>query len=278
LPLPLLTCHVLDTGYCSASEHHLIRGGRRMPVHCHSIVALLKHPVHGWLLWDTGYAPRMLDATRRLPYRLYRWMTPLSISADLAIVGQLSRFGLSARDVRTVILSHFHADHTAGLLDFPEARIVASRAGYEDVARRSGWSALRRACLLSLLPADLEARADLVTELTRPPLGPLGLTHDLFGDGSVRLVALPGHARGQLGMLAQTEQGPRFFVADGCFLSRSYRDNIPPHWMTHGFIDNVREMHATIANLHAFAWANPDVALIPTHCPQTFATFVGRAP
>src|SRR5262245_15718756 len=60
---PPLECHILDTGYCLASEHHLICGGRHRTVHCHSIVALLRHPRHGWLLWDAGYAPRILKAT-----------------------------------------------------------------------------------------------------------------------------------------------------------------------------------------------------------------------
>ena len=59
---PVLRCHVLDTGYCTASEHHLIQGGRRRRLIVHSVAALLQHPQHGWLLWDAGYAPRLLDA------------------------------------------------------------------------------------------------------------------------------------------------------------------------------------------------------------------------
>src|SRR5437879_2775542 len=86
---PVLTCHVLDTGYCLASEHHLLRGGRRQKILCHSLAALLRHPRHGWLLWDAGYAPRLWEATRRLPFRLYRWATPLRLRDDLAIVAQL---------------------------------------------------------------------------------------------------------------------------------------------------------------------------------------------
>ena len=46
-----LTCRVLDTGHCLESEHHLIRGGRHVRIACHSIVALLHHPSHGWTLW-----------------------------------------------------------------------------------------------------------------------------------------------------------------------------------------------------------------------------------
>src|SRR5947209_20487677 len=99
-PEPVLACHVLDTGHCLASEHHLIRGGRRRRVACHSIVALLRHPRHGWMLWDAGYAPRLLEATRGVPFRLYRWATPLRLDPSLAVVAQLPRFGLAARDVR----------------------------------------------------------------------------------------------------------------------------------------------------------------------------------
>ena len=97
---PTLTqCHLLDTGYCTASEHHLIQGGQRKRVVVHSVAALLQHPTHGWLLWDAGYAPRLLDATRRLPFRLYRWVTPMHVRPELAVVAQLGRFGLEPRDV-----------------------------------------------------------------------------------------------------------------------------------------------------------------------------------
>ncbi len=278
MPETAVACHVLDTGYCLASEHHLIRGGRRVTIHCHSIVALLCHPTHGWLLWDTGYAPRMLDETRRLPYAVYRLTIPIRLDPQLAVVRQLNRFGLGACDVCTIILSHFHADHVAGLRDFPGARLVATRAGYDAVAGRTGWGAVRRAFLPGLMPEDFERRAQLLGPFAGAPLGCLGPTHDLFGDGAVRLVELPGHAHGQIGMLAQTKSGPLFFVADGCWLSRNYRENTPPHWMTHLMIDDVKAMKATIANLHRWAVENPSVPLIPTHCPETFQRFVGSKP
>src|SRR4051812_11536380 len=118
---PALRYHVLDTGYCLASEHHVIKGGRRRRFACHATVALLHHPQQGWLLWDTGYAPRMLDLTRRLPFRLYRLATPLRLRPEQAVIAQLPRLGIDPRQIRRVLISHFHADHIAGLRDFPEA-------------------------------------------------------------------------------------------------------------------------------------------------------------
>src|SRR5262245_53702803 len=66
-----VTCHILDTGYCLAHESLVMRGGARREIACHSLVALIHHPRHGWGLWDTGYAPRMLEATARWPFSLY---------------------------------------------------------------------------------------------------------------------------------------------------------------------------------------------------------------
>jgi len=268
---PSLTCHILDTGHCLAHEHHMIQGGARESVECHSIVALLLHPAHGWLLWDAGYAPRMLDATARFPYRLYRWLTPLRLRPELAAVAQLPRFGLTAADISAVIVSHFHADHESGLLDFPSSRYVTLPEAYASVARVHGLAALRRGHLPALMPTDFAARAAFLNRFDGPPLPALGPTCDYFGDGSLLLVRLPGHARGQLGLLAHTARGPIFFVADSCWLARSVQENRPPSLIGGLIADDTTQLAATIARLHTFAQARPDVLIVPSHCPATFA-------
>jgi len=272
-----LTCHVLDTGHCLALEKHLIRGGRHRTVVCHSLVALLGHPRQGWLLWDSGYAPRLWDATKRWPFRAYRWVTPLHLRPELAVVAQLARFGLTADDVRRIVISHFHADHVAGLRDFPKAELFASKAAYEDVAGRTGLRALWRAFVPALLPDDFGRRVVLLPEFAGAALDALGPTCDLFGDGSAVLVSLPGHARGQLGLLARTDRGKIFFVADSCWLSAAYRDNRPPARITHLFMDDATAMRTTLGHLHAFAHSHPDVAILPSHCPEAYEKYVGRA-
>lgn len=266
-----ITCYILDTGYCLASEHHLIAGGAHRTIACHSIAALLHHPTQGWLLWDTGYAPRMLDATRRWPWRLYRQATPLRLRPELAVVAQLGRWGLESGDIGHVIISHFHADHIAGLRDFSDASLIAHRAAYADVAQRHGLRALSRAFIPSLLPPDFEQRVTLLPSFDGPSLPGLGPTYDLFGDGLLRLVELPGHARGQIGLLAQTQRGPIFLAADGCWLTRSIRERRPPQWITSLFVDDRQAVRTTIDALHEFSQACPDVTLIPSHCPEAFA-------
>ncbi|MHB0938035.1 MAG: MBL fold metallo-hydrolase [Armatimonadota bacterium] len=263
--------HLLDTGYCLASEHHVLHGGRRHTLHCHALVALWRHPRHGWGLWDTGYAPRIWDATTAWPYRLYRHATPFRFGPEQAVIRQLPRFGLQASDIRHIILSHFHADHIAGLRDFPEARIIVSAAAYADIGGRRGFAAIRRALLPALLPDDLHVRAQCIASFTGPALPVLGPTHDLFGDGTLQLIDLPGHARGQMGLLMRSPRRQALFVADSAWISQSFRQNRPPHPCTHLICDNAHQLRDTLGRLHAFSLACPDVDLLPTHCPEVYA-------
>lgn len=267
---PTVRCHVLDTGYCIALESIVIRGGAWRPIALHSLVAVIEHPTHGWLLWDTGYAPRMFDATAQWPYSLYRRATPLHIRRDLAVVNQLARLSLVAGDIRRVLLSHFHADHLAGLRDFPTAEVIAYRVAFEDVAGRHGMPALRRAFLPALLPDDFASRATLLTDFAGPKISQLGPTHDLFGDGSLLLVPLPGHARGQLGLLANTDRGRVLFAADSCWLTRSIRERRPPSRLANPIADSPGALHCTLWRLHVFAAEHPDVRIVPSHCPEAF--------
>ncbi len=265
-----LQCHILNTGYCLAWEHHLMQGGQHRKIACHSLAALLYHPQQGWLLWDTGYAPRLLAATRHLPFLLYRYATPLRLQPELSVVAQLARWHLQPGAIQRVILSHFHADHIAGLRDFPEAEIIASEAAYEDIARRHGLRALQRAFIPALLPDDFDKRKRLLFSFDGPALPALGPTYDLFGDGSLLLMALPGHARGQMGLLAQTTRGPILFAADGCWLRRSIRERRPPARITLLIVDDAGAVRTTIDHLHEFALACPDVVIVPSHCPEAF--------
>ena len=273
-PTQFSQCHILDTGYCLALEAMTVRGGRFRVVHCHAIVALLEHPARGWMLFDTGYAPRLLDATRRWPARLYRLATPMRIEARLSVCSQLKRFGLVPGDIETILLSHLHADHVAGLRDFPGARFVLTRQAFENARELKGLRALKRGFVPELLPDDFEERATFLPRFDGPELGSLGASFDLWQDRSTQLIPFPGHARGQIGLLASTQNGQMFFVADGVWHRASLQSGRGPHPVTNLVVDNAREAAQTVLRLSEFARENPDVTMIPTHCPLAFAELV----
>jgi len=266
---------LLNTGFATTHRWILLRGAGLRSLQVPVTVALLHHPEHGWGLFDTGYAPRSREASRGWPYGIYHHVAPIRAGPEDTVAAQLGDAGLSTADLRWIVLSHFHADHVAGLRDFPRARLWATREGWEYVRARRGVPAVRRGILPQLFPPDLAERATFLDDFDAPPVEGLGGAWEIFGDGSARLVPLPGHARGQLGMLAHVRDaaGERevLFAADATWLSAAIRAQRPPHPVTRVFIDDFPALEHTLRRLHTFAAAHPEVRIVPTHCPEALA-------
>lgn len=258
---------MFDTGFCIARASLIARGTGWHNVQCHAPAFLLQHPTHGSILFDTGYAPRLAAAFAHWPERLYKYVTPTTFGTP--VVQHLAGIGVTAAQVSMVIVSHLHADHVGGLRDFPLAQFVVSVAALELQQRVYGIGAVRRGIVQSMFPDDFTARAHVIHAFDHDPLPHLGQTHDLFGDGSIRLMPLPGHARGQIGALVRSASGDLLLCADGAWTSQAWREVRPPHWMTGPMQDDMSALHDTLAALRAFAAARPDVTILPAHCPET---------
>ncbi|WP_254509239.1 NAD-dependent epimerase/dehydratase family protein [Anatilimnocola floriformis] len=267
------TCAVdvklFTTGYTPQPYYLAERGQGRNIIPFHATCALITHPQFGHFLFDTGYAPRFRTATARFPYSIYGRLSPVVCSESLTIRAQLQELGIDSRDIRGIILSHYHADHVAGLRDFPSSDFISSQAAWSDVAGRSGFAALRRGFLPALLSDDFAKRLHTIESFHDPGFGPFSQTHDLFGDGSVRLIQLPGHARGQIGAIVQ--QGPAkrtLLAADAIWTLGSLRANALPHWKTFSFVDSVADMRTSLNQLHELSQQHPAIEIVPTHCPE----------
>lgn len=224
-------------------------------------------------VFDPGYAPRFVEATRPFPERFYRWLTPTDAPAGSALAASLARAGTLGA-VTTVVISHFHADHVAGLRDFPAARIVCSRKAWDHVRSLSGLSAVRAGYLKSLLPADIEDRLVFADDLPVRPLSPAFWPfvegRDLFGDGSVLLTPLPGHSVGQLGAAFVAADGePRFLIADASWSVPALRDDVPPPGLTLRLVGSPADFRDTWDRLRRLMRENPDTRLIACHCNES---------
>jgi glyoxylase-like metal-dependent hydrolase (beta-lactamase superfamily II) len=275
--IPQVQFWLIDTGYCTASEHHILRGGEHRTIKAHALAVLLEHPTAGKILFDTGYAPRVKLAFKHFPFQLYGALTPVTTRLEWSALAQLDRIGVKPSTISRVIVSHFHADHIGGLRDFKDSALIASREAFNDVRKARGFAALRRAFVPALMP-NSSHQFELVESFASEPLEPFGATHDLFGDGSLRLVSLPGHARGQVGLFAQTSVGPVLFAADGAWTSEAIRENRPPAPLALRLVGNPRETVKTLQNLHGFAQTHPNVWIIPTHCPEVAALITRGQP
>jgi len=240
-----------------------------------SLVGVIHHPSRGLILFDAGYSPRFFAETRRLPSALYRHLTPVTCGEGDTVAAQLRAAGRDPEDVALVILSHFHADHVGGLLDFPRARFLYRRTALDrDLHERSAWRNLAAGLLPGLLPADLEARSWFVEDLPRVPLpsdyAPFEEGYDLLGDRSLLGVDLAGHVRGQMGVLLPRTQGPEvFLIADACWQRRAVSDLEYPHPIVRLITDDMRLYRQRIRDLHRLSLQRPDLLLLPSHCAQS---------
>ncbi|MFH2008319.1 MAG: MBL fold metallo-hydrolase [bacterium] len=258
---------LLRAGVCRVPERAVRAGGGLRIVELPALFALLRHPEQGAVLFDTGYSQRFHAATRRLPYRLYRWLTPVAIRPEETAAAQLAARGIAAEDVRWVVVSHFDPDHIGGLRDFPRAQVVCAGDAWRSVAGREGLGALRARLLPGHLPADLASRLHLIERLDGPAVGPFDASHDLFGDGSVRLVALPGHAPGQLGAWVDGEGAEPWLLAADAVWTRAAlsADGFTAHELLAGDRAAQRQTAALLRRIHR---DHPRVILVPAHCPE----------
>jgi glyoxylase-like metal-dependent hydrolase (beta-lactamase superfamily II) len=266
----------LLTGSCRHPEVMTITGGSVLPVDIPAVAMLIVHPEEGPILFDTGYDPAFLAATRRLPEALYRWTTPVNLPPGKDAASQCRALGHDPASIRHVILSHFHGDHVAGLHAFPRATIHCARAGLDDLARRGRFSATRRGLLPSLLPADLQDRSrffeDAPSATLPTDLLPFETGADILGDGSLLAIELPGHCPGHWGLaLRDARWGLHVLVGDASWSLRAIRQNRPPPAISTAFLGNTSAARTTLQSLHQLHARNHELRLTPCHCPERAA-------
>jgi len=220
-----------------------------------------------------------MDMSRKWPLWLYQKITPVHVKDDQTLVHQLENKGIRPEEIKTIFLSHFHADHIAGIQDFPNAAILCSQKGYKAIAHTQGFGALRKGFAKGLLPEDVETRLLWIEDSKTVPLEhslqPFIEGKDIFGDGSLLAIALPGHAEGQYGLLFKNQnQQSVFLIADSCWSSAAYRDYRLPSPITYLVHDQKKAYQETLLKLHRLYKSNPHIRIIPSHCQEVWKELI----
>ena len=176
-------CGTLDVDLSTFSDTGLYRGERRTLV---ASCYLIKNGKQR-LLWDTGLDGALAGKPKDKDGSLL----------NERLVPQLARLGVKPSDVSFVGISHYHYDHTGQAADFPQATLLMGKKDLEVVKSREQ---------LTSRFAPWLTGGGKVEEVARDK--------DVFGDGRVTMLGLPGHTPGHSALLVRLPSGPVLLSGD----------------------------------------------------------------
>ena len=251
-PAPAVRLYTLDCGrieisdmgmFSDTGEHAGERGSLTAPCF------LIQHP-RGTLLWEAGLGDRLAglpDGEEPIPGSRFR------VSVTLA--SQLAKLGLKPADVDFVSFSHLHADHAGNAHAFATSTWLVNAA-------ELAWA------LGTPTPVGVDPR--LVRGHAKDKTVSLNLDHDVFGDGSVRILKTPGHTPGhQVLMVRLAKSGPVILSGDLFHARENFEKSLVPGFNvsrseTLASIDRVTRLMRTTGARLVVQHEPRDIASLPS--------------
>lgn len=217
------------------------------------VAVLVQHGSERFL-FDTGLGRQAkIQFSQDMPY----WIRPLmEFKMQQPARDQLDAAGIS---INRIYLSHTHWDHLGGAVDFPDADVYTPAA--EQVYMRTDTPP--RVLPSQVLAPNLRWRA---LPLQDQPYQGFARSFDVFGDGSVVMVALPGHTPGSVGMFLNLSPQKRFlFVGDAVWRVKELEDHSRKAWPARAIVDADAEQTLSTIDLIRQAQQLPGLSIVPAH-------------
>lgn len=229
---------LINLDHPKAKAAHLTDGDEPIGIYFHA----LRHPAHGLYIVDSGVERAFRDAPREAIIH--------GVSSKLAHLEKMTiRTPLgdwTARQpepVRGVFLTHLHLDHVLGLRDLPHDVPIWVGAGDADA------HSFENVFMSSIYDAALAGKGPL-REWTLAS----GVA-DVFGDGSLWAIAVPGHTKGSTAFVTRTTNGPVLLTGDACHTRWGWENSVEPG----SFSTDPRESVGSLALLEALAARHPSL-------------------
>lgn len=163
---------------------------------------LIHHADH-YMIWDTGY-PAAAGAT------------PSGPTVKVTLIEQLAQLKIKPEQINYVGISHYHGDHTGQAASFPQATLLIGQGDW-DVLQGSTPSGTTNAAPLKHWLSG-EGKAE-----------PVAKDKDVFGDGTVVMLDMPGHTPGHHSLLVKLkDKGNVLLTGDQAHFRENYATNGVP--------------------------------------------------
>lgn len=148
---------------------------------------------------------------------------------------QLAALGVKTSELDYVLLTHLDCDHANGLPLVKDAKNILVSAAELTFATKGGSNNIR-------YQDQWWKNVPLKTFDWNAQEGPFARSYDLFGDGSVQMINIPGHAEGQCAVKITGSDGHFVLLfADGGYARKSWEDMI-----LSGIADNREEQKKSL--------------------------------
>lgn len=215
--------HAFQTGEISVKHNYYdAKGGNRaarltsvlldrafqeIPIY----VWVIEHP-EGLIVIDAGESAAVNDPDYFPLWQRPYWTSQyrFHITPDDEIGAHLKRAGLSVRDVRWLVLTHTHFDHSDAINTFVDSEILITRKEHDDIYRY-------RSAHFGFPSKWSPALKQRVIDFSPTPVGTFSESYTLTRAGDVHLVPTPGHTMGHQSVILQHDGLTYFFGADTSF-------------------------------------------------------------
>ena len=230
-------------------------GGQDVEIPLPSI--LIEHE-QGLLMYDFGLAS---DAAGD-PVAVYGEMATyfgMKFPSENRLDRQLETLGFKTMDVKRVVLSHSHFDHTGGLDLFPGAQGFVGEAELRYARTPAKFDEL------FFRQEDVDAAAKINWNEV-----PADYDHDVFGDGSVVIMSLQGHTLGHLGLKVQLPERTIIFTGDAAHRHTNIDITVgmPYDVLSHEKFNALRRLKLLRTQPHTTVWVNHDPEDWAKHRPR----------
>jgi N-acyl homoserine lactone hydrolase len=165
---------------------------------------------HGdrYMLWDTGLTDALIGHDFDNEAQ--------TIRVKRSLVDQLAELKLKPEQIEIIGISHWHFDHVGQAARFPQARLLMGKADLD--------------LLRATPPADEDSAKGLAHWLSGGgKLEEVAADKDIFGDGRVVMLKLPGHTPGHYALLVRLASGPVLLSGDQYHFTEQVKNRgVPP--------------------------------------------------
>ena len=236
--------YILLCGYEIIRRSGCVRGDPRPILLAVPISCYLLETTGGFVMFDTGLDSRRLrDPGEAALFVNETFPAPPVVLPEHEVVAQLAGLGVAPEEVKHVVLSHAHGDHTGHLGAFPEARIVVQRAEHEAAFSEQG------------------RRSHSFADIASPDLAWRVVEGDVTLMDGLELVFTPGHRPGHQSAVVTLPSGAvKILVGDAADLLENFEREV-----LGGATDDKAALRS-IRRLKAIA-AERNGELVPLHDP-----------